>query len=74
MDVLRSPFEDTRFIVRWDHRISILPRRCEETEQWIRPFTKAWRRTEEHKYLALGHSIRWYSEEYVIFEKLKGNI
>jgi len=74
MDVPRSAFRDERFIIHWDHCISILPRRCWGTEQWIKPFTKAWRRTEEHKYLVLRLTPRWYCDEHVVFEKLKGNL
>jgi len=70
----RVPYKDSRFSVYWEHKISILPRKCWETEKWIRPFTLAWTRTEEHKYLLFRSKPRWYSDEYIIWAKLKGEL
>jgi len=71
----RSPFsEDSRFSVYWEHKISIFPRYCWETEKFIIPFTKAWRRFYEHKYLLFRSKALWYSDEYVVWARLKGEL
>lgn len=73
---IRMPpgYDDSRFYVIWEHKISIFPRKCCKNETWIKPFTKAWRRTEEHKYLLVRDHPKWYSEDYVVWARLKGRL